>query len=155
MKYKGWVYILSNKAMPGLLKIGYSKKDPKIRAYGLYNSGNPHPYIVDYEILIDDPYIIEQKIHRQLSSKREGKEWFRCSIEEAIAAFKTVAGTQIIHESSTNTAKGVVSSNKPEMPNFRDFFSDNQCRHNDIFLLRVMGGRQYFKCKACGEVLPD
>ena len=139
--------------MPGLLKIGYTKKDPKIRAYGLYNSGNPHPYIVDYEILIDNPYIIEQKIHRELSSKREGKEWFRCSIEDAIAAFKTVAGNQIIHESITDTAKQIVSSIKPEMPNIKNLSRGYLCRHNDIFLLRVMGGRQYFKCKACGESL--
>jgi len=29
---KGWVYVITNKAMPGLVKIGFSMKDTEIRA---------------------------------------------------------------------------------------------------------------------------
>ncbi|WP_295427803.1 GIY-YIG nuclease family protein [uncultured Thiodictyon sp.] len=29
---KGFVYVMSNKAMPGLVKIGYSTKHPELRA---------------------------------------------------------------------------------------------------------------------------
>jgi len=95
---KGFVYIISNKSMPGLIKVGYSTKDPELRARELNNTGSPDPYVVEYEMLIEEPHKIEQQTHRFLFSKCEGKEWFRCSAEEAVAAIKQVAGTRIIHE---------------------------------------------------------
>lgn len=95
---KGWVYVITNKAMPGLVKVGYSTKDPELRAGELNHTGSPHPYLVEYELLIEEPYQIEQKTHRLLSSKREAKEWFRCSPEEAVVAIKQIAGNGAITE---------------------------------------------------------
>lgn len=96
---KGWVYVISNQAMPGLVKIGYSTKDPKLRAEELNHTGSPHPYLVDYEVLIDEPFSLEQQVHNVLGAVREGKEWFRCSAEEAAAAIQHEAGGRAIHES--------------------------------------------------------
>ncbi len=76
--------------MPGLVKVGYTKKDPEERAAELNHTGSPFTYTVDYEILVDDPYQVEQSAHYRLSSCNEGKEWFRCSAENAIAAIKSV-----------------------------------------------------------------
>lgn len=80
----GWVYIISNKAMPGILKIGYTERTPYIRAYELYNTGCPYPYKVDYSIYVNKPYEVEQKAHELQRSTNVGKEWFSCSKEEAI-----------------------------------------------------------------------
>lgn len=41
---KGWVYIIVSESMPNLLKVGYSTKDPDIRAKELENTGNPCKY---------------------------------------------------------------------------------------------------------------
>lgn len=95
---KGWVYVITNKAMPGLVKVGYSMKDPDFRAAELNHTGAPHPYLVEYELLIEEPYTVEQKTHKLLSQKREAKEWFRCSPEEAVAAIKQIAGNSTINE---------------------------------------------------------
>jgi T5orf172 domain len=95
---KGWVYVISNAAMPGLVKVGYSTKDPEISAQDLNHTGSPHPYIVEYEMLVEDPYEVEQQAHRLLSAKNEGKEWFRCPAEEAVVAIKQAAGTKIVTE---------------------------------------------------------
>jgi len=95
---KGWVYVISNKAMPGIVKVGHSTKDPELRAEELNHAGSPHPYLVEYEILIEEPYHIEQNVHKSLSSKHEGKEWFRCTPEDAIAAIKQVAGSRVMLE---------------------------------------------------------
>ncbi|MDR4507798.1 MAG: GIY-YIG nuclease family protein [Candidatus Brocadiaceae bacterium] len=95
---KGWVYIISNKGMPGLIKVGYSMQDPKIRAQQMNNEGVPHPHIVDYEILIENPKLIEKKVHRALLKFHEGKEWFRCSCEEAIIEIKKISCPDIIIE---------------------------------------------------------
>lgn len=96
---KGWIYVISNKAMPGLVKVGYSSKDPELRAEELNHTGSPHPYDVDYKMLAEEPHQIEQKAHRALSLKRERKEWFRCSPEDAIAAIKQVVGIAFVSES--------------------------------------------------------
>ena len=95
---KGWVYVISNQAMPGLIKIGYSTKDPELRARELNHTGSPHPYIVEYEMLIDEPYRLEQQVHKALRHHSEGREWFRCSAEEAIAVIQQVAEGKAIHE---------------------------------------------------------
>lgn len=98
---KGWVYVISNDAMPGLIKIGYSMKDPALRAAELNHTGSPHPYLVDYEVLVDNPREIEQAVHRRLSYRREGKEWFRCSAEDAIAEIKAIVGASALNENFT------------------------------------------------------
>ena len=95
---KGWVYIISNRSMPGLIKVGCTGQDPELRAEGLGGTHSPHPYKVEYEILIEQPEKIEGLAHRALSEYREGKEWFRCTVEKGIAAVKQVAGDLIINE---------------------------------------------------------
>lgn len=95
---KGWVYVITNPAMPGLLKIGYSTKDPELRAQELNHTGAPHPYVVDYDLLVDDPYWVEQRAHIELGHAREGKEWFRCSHDEAIGAIRRIAHGRAILE---------------------------------------------------------
>ena len=42
---KGWVYVISNQAMPDLVKVGFSTKDPTLRASELNHTGSPHPYV--------------------------------------------------------------------------------------------------------------
>jgi hypothetical protein len=102
---KGWVYVITNKAMPDLVKVGYSMTDPDLRAKELNHTGSPHPYLVEYELLIDEPRQVEQKTHKLLSAKHEGKEWFRCTPEEAVVAIRQIAGDRIITE--TNKYKRV------------------------------------------------
>lgn len=83
---KGYVYIISNKAMPGIFKIGYTMYDPAIRAKELEGTGVPHPFVVEYEILVDDPMKLEQSVHRFLSDVNENKEWFRCDFSQCVSA---------------------------------------------------------------------
>jgi hypothetical protein len=52
----GWVYVISNESMPGVVKVGYSFKDPKERADEPANTGAPTPYLVDYALFVEDPY---------------------------------------------------------------------------------------------------
>lgn len=90
MRLRGWVYVITNAAMPNLLKIGYSMKDPWIRASELATTGAPHPYKVEYDVLVFEPREIEQAAHMHLSGAREGREWFRCAVDEAVQAILEV-----------------------------------------------------------------
>lgn len=95
---KGWVYVISNKGMPGLVKVGFTTKDPELRADKLRHTGAAHPYLVEYEMQAEQPRAIEQKAHKLLFSHHEGKEWFRCSLEMAMAAIKQAAEDRVITE---------------------------------------------------------
>jgi hypothetical protein len=97
---RGWVYIIINKAMPELVKIGYSTKDPKLRAEELNHTGSPHPYEVVYDVLVINPHQIEQQVHKYLIDKREGKEWYRCTILDAVSAIRTIAKSSILLDSN-------------------------------------------------------
>ena len=96
---EGWVYILTNEAMPGLVKVGYTMKDPAIRAEELYKdsktgavTGVPMPFVVAYKALVVNPYQVEQAVHKELESKRinNNREFFKCELSETIAAIQQV-----------------------------------------------------------------
>lgn len=95
---KGWVYVISDKSRPGLVKVGYSERDPKVRALEMENEGAPAPFSVEYEILVDEPARLEKRVHRALQESHYGKEWFRCSIEKAVAVIRRSAGGEVLHE---------------------------------------------------------
>ena len=84
MRTRGWVYIIVNKAMKGLIKIGYSNQDPIFRAMDLDNTGSPSKYQVAYDALVDNPYEFEQEMHKLLKENSVGKEWFKYRISSAM-----------------------------------------------------------------------
>ena len=114
---QGWVYVIANKSMPDLIKVGFSLYDPDERARQLNSTGSPHPFYVEYESLVENPKEVEKKAHALLSefkesgninrrrasedsstSKGAGVEWFRCKSEEGITAIQAAAGDSLINE---------------------------------------------------------
>jgi len=97
MAVRGWVYIISNRAMPKLVKVGFSERDPVARAAEL-GAGTevPFRYELVFDVLVYSPYEVEQDAHNRLSSLRAGKEWFECDWESAVAAVKTSAKARSI-----------------------------------------------------------
>ena len=94
MSVRGWVYVLTNKAMPGLVKIGFSTKDPSLRAQELEGTGLPHPYVVEYDVLVVDPRHVEQAVHAQLRAHNESKEFFRTEVVAAVNVIREVIASQ-------------------------------------------------------------
>lgn len=89
---KDWIYIITHTAHPGMVKIGFSTKDPEYRARDMGTS-SPYPYVVQYKALVDEGQRVEHSVHKHFASIRENKdrEWFKCSLEEAIIGAKQVA----------------------------------------------------------------
>ncbi len=89
----GFVYVLSNKAMPGLVKIGCTQKDPRERANELYATGVPFPFIVEASVRTRDPHELEARVHQLLNSKRAHgrREFFETSVELAVHAINNAA----------------------------------------------------------------
>jgi hypothetical protein len=107
---RGWVYVLSNKAMPDIVKIGYSTKEATLRADELEGTGLPHPFVVEYNALVVDPRDVEQQVHKRLREYREGKEFFRIAVSQAIECIRQVASMQkkmILLEISNPVQEGI------------------------------------------------
>lgn len=89
MHREGWVYVLENKAFPGLLKIGYTTRTPEIRAEELSQpTGVPAPYRVVFKRWFADCIAAERHMHRTLEHRRSEKEFFRIGVDEAIRAIE-------------------------------------------------------------------
>ena len=101
MENRGWVYVSTSKAVYGLVKISFLTKEPKLRAAELDHAGSPHPYIVEFGIMVKQPREFEQKIHAALKDVHESKEWFRCNLSYAIQTVKSVVSELAMPESQS------------------------------------------------------
>lgn len=77
----GSVYILTNKGMPNLVKIGYTTRTAKERAEELYRDRNgkaitgvPTSFDVAHEEFCDNPKELETLIHQELDEFRFNKD---------------------------------------------------------------------------------
>ncbi|WP_374328854.1 GIY-YIG nuclease family protein [Azonexus sp.] len=82
----GYVYILMNSSMPGLLKVGRTFRDSKARARELHTTGVPTPFEVAFELFAENHEELEQKLHDHLSEFRVSgnREFFRYPLRLAI-----------------------------------------------------------------------
>ncbi|WP_165088771.1 GIY-YIG nuclease family protein [Neisseria yangbaofengii] len=110
---QGWVYVLTNQGMPGLIKIGFTKNLPQERARELYGTGVAYPFEVAYQVCCYHYPQVERKVHAQLSDKRVngGREFFACPVEEAAQVIRQCAGKNLISAQDLRT--GEVWQNKP------------------------------------------
>ncbi len=84
--YNGWIYVLSNKTIPGLFKIGHTKNNVDDRAREISRAtGVPIPFEVEWAFNCYDSEVLEKEIHRALDSYRysSNREFFEISLKEA------------------------------------------------------------------------
>ena len=85
---KGYVYVLSNPSMPGIVKIGYSKHGGEHRGREFYKNGTgfPTPYEPEFDLPVENARQVERNVHLALDEYRVNKknEWFKCRVGVAI-----------------------------------------------------------------------
>lgn len=82
---EGYVYVLSNSAYPGLLKIGKTHREPEIRVKELSSAtGVPKPFKIEFYVHTPDCDSLELKTHRYFMKYRyvKNREFFNVSLEE-------------------------------------------------------------------------
>jgi len=91
----GYVYILINHSMPGLIKIGRTARDPRARARELSGTSLPTPYTVAFEVFTEDYKAVEKQAHAQLADFRvaENREFFRFPLDKAINLLLELSGS--------------------------------------------------------------
>jgi T5orf172 domain len=82
------VYILTNEAMPGLIKIGCTTSDLAARIRGLYQTGVPLPFELFFACEVQNCAFAERQLHEAFGDHRVSKnrEFFRLAPERAKAA---------------------------------------------------------------------
>ena len=156
MQIRGWIYVLTNKAMPGLVKIGFSTKDPMLRVEELSGTGLPFAFDLEYDALVSEPRDVEQKVHKRLVGCREAKEFFRIDVRTAVATIREVLsadGKSVISEQPnfvTSTDKLFLQPSPTDIRNCQKCgepvsSSARRCPHCFVLLNR--------KCQKCGEVV--
>jgi len=90
----GIVYVLSNPAMPGLLKIGMTGRTMAERLREINSAtGVPVPYRVEAVVEAADARAVEADTHRLLGKARvnDRREFFRTDLRTALAAARKAA----------------------------------------------------------------
>ena len=85
---KGIIYVLTNPAMPDLVKIGKTTNLEQ-RLSSLYSTGVPLPFECIYAKEVEDMDFVETKLHAAFDSKRlnNRREFFKILEEELIHFF--------------------------------------------------------------------
>ena len=100
---KGWVYVVSNPSMPGLVKIGRTDSVVEVRMKDLDTTGVAAPFKKEYEALVKNSNKLEKSVHEKLKNfrYRTNREFFECSPETASKFIKDVATElkiEILHD---------------------------------------------------------
>jgi|GEM_PF-6822676 len=73
----GFIYILSNSMMKDIFKVGFTARNPDERAKEVSREmGIPAEFIVEKYWRTVDPFIVEQRIHKDLKEYHKGGEFF-------------------------------------------------------------------------------
>jgi hypothetical protein len=108
MSEAGYVYVLYNPALKGLVKIGRTSRDPRQRAEELSSpTGLPTPFELVYDAYFADANAVEQFIHVHLTQKgfrrAANREFFEMPLSDAVKA--VLAASAIFETADPVTAE--------------------------------------------------
>lgn len=121
---QGIVYILSNEAMPGYVKIGRTDGDLTIRVRQLDSTGVPLPFEVFYAARVSDSVFVERQLHSAFGDRRvrANREFFTVEPSRVRAALELASlgevttGSEVVETADDRRALEVA---KQRRSNFR------------------------------------
>ena len=86
----GIVYVLTNPAMPGLVKIGRTTNEIIDRLNGLNTTGVPLPFECSFACEVDDCKLVEDALHKAFYPNRinRKREFFKIDPDQAIVILR-------------------------------------------------------------------
>ena len=90
---EGTVYVLTNPAMPNMVKIGKTTRNVELRLADLYSTGVPLPFECEYAAKVKDVDKTEKAFHTAFEPSRVNpkREFFNINPEQAIAVLALMA----------------------------------------------------------------
>lgn len=113
----GIVYVLTNSAMPGLVKIGMTTRESiDARMKELYSTGVPVPFDCEYacEVKVSDCAKIEKALHKAFKPNRinDNREFFRIEPNQATAILELFDRKDITHEVTAEIENDLTQEDK-------------------------------------------
>ncbi len=102
----GIIYVLSNPAMPGIVKIGKTTRDVELRLNELYQTGTPLPFECVYAARVDDESKVERALHLAFDPQRVNprREFFSIQPEQAVTILELLAVEDVTPTVQENVA---------------------------------------------------
>ena len=125
----GYLYVLANSSMPGLVKIGKTTRLPSERADELSRvTGVATPFIVVYEDYFDDCAAAESFVHTKLAADghrlADNREFFRAPVSDVVKTIASIQPSRPVKSSAPDLAEGLLT---PDGRDFSDFdFNDHK-----------------------------
>lgn len=95
----GYLYVLSNDSMPGVVKIGRTVRLPDIRAKELRTTGVPTSFKLEHFVQVRDCISAESMVHSVLQEQgfrtSPDREFFDISVTVAVNTINSVAGRDL------------------------------------------------------------
>jgi T5orf172 domain len=98
---KGIVYVLTNPAMPGIVKIGHTtRSEIQQRMRELFTTGVPVPFECAFACETEDCKLLEQALHIAFGPNRihPGREFFSIETHQPIAILKLFQKKEVTNE---------------------------------------------------------
>jgi len=119
------VYVLTNPAMPGMVKIGMTSDEVSLRLSQLYTTGVPFPFELQFACRVYNAAEVEKALHKAFYPNRINpkREFFKIDADQAIAILKLLhvedVTTEIEAEPSliSNEEKEAAEQYKSRRPN--------------------------------------
>jgi T5orf172 domain len=122
----GMVYVLTNAAMPGLVKIGMTDANERVRMDQLYTTGVPVPFDCAVAKRVDNAVGLERALHTAFGPNRVNprREFFSVSVEQVRAIIDVFPGVLLSDEEAVSepalpeesaSAERLSKSRKPNM----------------------------------------
>ena len=117
----GIVYVLTNPAMPDIVKIGMTNRDTiDARMKELFNTSVPLPFDCEYACRVSDCEVVEKALHIAFHPYRihAQREFFKINPEQAIAILKLL-------DKSNDITKDIVKEINDDLPEIDKVASEN------------------------------
>lgn len=134
MENEGIVYILTNLAMPDLIKIGITgREDLQARLKELYNTSVPLPFNCEYACKVKDFKNVESSLHFAFGKDRVNpkREFFRLAPERVKAILKLLS-IEDITEAVSNEISSGAEITEEEVENAAKTLKRPILNYNDI-----------------------
>ena len=126
---KGYVYVLSNPRMPGLLKVGCTTRPVEERVQELNGAtGVPSPFVIEASFQSSAPEDHEREIHKRLAAHRvKGREFFQVGLGAVLGVAREVVQAHPTHRNGIS--EGIVSKVSDVSAETQTRWSCGLCKH--------------------------